>query len=927
MVTANRHKNQRLSNNIVFNHTDEIIEVRNQLEKESHHRFAKKMAVLFTDVQGSSAYFKTHGDTAGRIMLQKHNNMLFPIIGENVGVIIKTIGDSIMASFENPKMAVKSAAEMQKRLFDYNRNRSRKNQIHIRIGINYGDIIVEDNDIFGDVVNMTSRILCLAKPDHILVSENIYNTMEETEGALFRSVNIEIVLGESEKIKVYDVIWKEDLPIVKTATVMSLKVVNQKQNNEKSEDWMNSWAETCFDLVIPIIYRNTSRLIAKSGVELLSIFEGPITPVKVARKVVEVVREHNSKRPDKEPIEFQIFIDTGGIEIDSDKEEDSIKEIANARNSFGGLFQPNEVYITNNTYDFLKDVDKIEGEPAVVSAEGKVLLYQIRWIEPKQKQDIKLFEFRKHLKLGDYQKCFYCGCKKHPVCHCPSKTIWNSPDRLSELGHLSFPEVNALFVNNVESIIEPREPREENNSEKISGGADMAFEAFFELSRPFQLHFLKRIWHSKARRWSEIEKIPREVKQEGGSLWLALDSIRVSKLERAETILKAEKKRNPNDYRVFTAFAFLNIERGDLAQTLDYFEKAMICADTSLQKGYIALLAFRAYETSEMFNEARQKIEEALTIMPDCLEARYMKAVLIMRMGKYQRGIQEIRRIIEEEPSFYVKTMLDPSLTFVEDQIEAFLLGLFEDARDKAIESKPQAKKAVARLKEWLGPTNEKCRDNMASLDEISTHMKSNSYIGFIDAAALAENIWQRSKMILQNQRKMMKEKIFSLVSKLIRELEYVKTHPLKRKLGRLSFSLKTITDELSKAKSNTVFIETPAEFKEARLTIKRLSECSREMAPIIKKLQRCEKVQYVLNESKKISVFVLGGLAVGSVLFPLITYYMAYFSSNFQFVIEKFWKHQGLAIFTGVIVGLIIGVIKVILDAKNSGGTPYQLR
>jgi len=98
-------------------------------------------------------------------------------------------------------------------------------------------------------------------------------------------------------------------------------------------------------------------------------------------------------------------------------------------------------------------------------------------------------------------------------------------------------------------------------------------------------------------------------------------------------------------------------------------------------------------------------------------------------------------------------------------------------------------------------------------------------------------------------------------------------------------------------------------------------------MAPIIKKLQRCEKVQYVLNESKKISVFVLGGLAVGSVLFPLITYYMAYFSSNFQFVIEKFWKHQGLAIFTGVIVGLIIGVIKVILDAKNSGGTPYQLR
>ena len=66
----------------------------------------QKIAVLFTDMKGSTTFYKKHGNLAGRIMVQKLNDMLFPIIRKNKGIIVKTIGDSIMAYFMSPDEAL-----------------------------------------------------------------------------------------------------------------------------------------------------------------------------------------------------------------------------------------------------------------------------------------------------------------------------------------------------------------------------------------------------------------------------------------------------------------------------------------------------------------------------------------------------------------------------------------------------------------------------------------------------------------------------------------------------------------------------------------------------------------------------------------------------------------------------------------------------
>lgn len=125
---------------------------------------------MFTDIVDSTRFWDKHGDTAGRIMLDRHNTLLFPVVEAFKGTIIKTIGDSIMASFKTPKDGVEAAIAMQQQLRKARRSDSTFG-VHIRIGVHTGQAIVESNDVFGDTVNVAARVEGAAKSDEILVSE------------------------------------------------------------------------------------------------------------------------------------------------------------------------------------------------------------------------------------------------------------------------------------------------------------------------------------------------------------------------------------------------------------------------------------------------------------------------------------------------------------------------------------------------------------------------------------------------------------------------------------------------------------------------------------------------------------------------------------------------------------------------------------
>ena len=81
---------------------EELLRERLRLDERLQQEFRREITLLFSDIQDSTAYFERHGDLDGRQMLQRHNDVLFPLISSHQGTVLKTVRDTIMASFAEP---------------------------------------------------------------------------------------------------------------------------------------------------------------------------------------------------------------------------------------------------------------------------------------------------------------------------------------------------------------------------------------------------------------------------------------------------------------------------------------------------------------------------------------------------------------------------------------------------------------------------------------------------------------------------------------------------------------------------------------------------------------------------------------------------------------------------------------------------------
>jgi class 3 adenylate cyclase len=205
-----------------------LLRERSKLDDLLRQRFRHEVTLLFTDIQGSTAYFERWGDLGGRQMVQRHNDLLFPLITQHQGTVLKTIGDAIMASFAEPATAVQAAMAMQRALRDYNRDREAAEQIHIRIGLNSGRALVEPRDIFGDVVNAAARVEACALPDQILISEATYRRLPATIPS--RLLGTQEVRGKAAPIQLYEVLWDDRKSVQETSPLRGPTVAPQPQN-------------------------------------------------------------------------------------------------------------------------------------------------------------------------------------------------------------------------------------------------------------------------------------------------------------------------------------------------------------------------------------------------------------------------------------------------------------------------------------------------------------------------------------------------------------------------------------------------------------------------------------------------------------------------------------------------------------------------
>jgi serine/threonine protein kinase/tetratricopeptide (TPR) repeat protein len=172
----------------------------------------KLAAIMFTDMKGFSKKMGKD-ETQTMQLLRTHNMMMYEVVARHGGNVIKTVGDAFLVSFESVVTAVKCAADVQQAFHDYNTDKPDDERIVIRIGVHVGDIIVENNDVFGDGVNIAARIQPLATPGGISISEDV---ARQTRGKLEFPLQV-LGKGELKNIDIPVVIYKVILPWEKAA--------------------------------------------------------------------------------------------------------------------------------------------------------------------------------------------------------------------------------------------------------------------------------------------------------------------------------------------------------------------------------------------------------------------------------------------------------------------------------------------------------------------------------------------------------------------------------------------------------------------------------------------------------------------------------------------------------------------------------------
>lgn len=169
-----------------------------------------ELAILFADVVGSTKLYEQLGDLRARDMVSVCIDVMRAATDQNSGSVIKTMGDEIMATFESADDALNAAAQMQKQISSHPALRVDDHTVAIRIGCNYGPVVMENRDIFGSAVHTANRMTSQAKAGQIMTTATMVEQLSSDWRASVRQIDIATLKGRSSEVALFEVLWQPE---------------------------------------------------------------------------------------------------------------------------------------------------------------------------------------------------------------------------------------------------------------------------------------------------------------------------------------------------------------------------------------------------------------------------------------------------------------------------------------------------------------------------------------------------------------------------------------------------------------------------------------------------------------------------------------------------------------------------------------------
>ena len=169
-----------------------------------------EVSILFADVVGSTKLYEQLGDLRARDMVGICVDVMRSATDNHRGSVIKTMGDEIMATFPDADEALDAAAQMQRDIASHPGLKINDHAVAIRIGCNFGPVVMEARDIFGSAVHTANRMTSQAKAGQIITTSTMVERLSNEWRAAVRQIDLATIKGRSHEVALFEVLWQPD---------------------------------------------------------------------------------------------------------------------------------------------------------------------------------------------------------------------------------------------------------------------------------------------------------------------------------------------------------------------------------------------------------------------------------------------------------------------------------------------------------------------------------------------------------------------------------------------------------------------------------------------------------------------------------------------------------------------------------------------
>ncbi len=850
----------------------------------------KRIAVLFTDIVGSSNFFKKNGDIAGRKMLKTHQDLASPIIYEFGGTVVKVLGDSVMAYFLNSEDALKSAIKIQQKFQSYNNEKQGKGEIHIRVCVHYGDGIIDEGDIFGDVVNMAAKFLPLASGDEILISRELHSTIKTNPLVKFENFNIPNTNNVLKDLKLLKVIWDSRIEFDPTMnTIVHLKPLF----NLGSRRFENTWNRLIAERGKFWSANTIEKEQINSDCSISLIVRKTFMAYEHAKQVTTYLQTNLGKEANL-CLPLQIIIDTGAFIIAGKISLHNLKVNWNE-------LEPGEIYISEKSYHLMTK----EGFLNIIinSGKGSHGSYFIISQDKDTNEINNVFRYQQALVSGDYPPCFYCGSRSHDTKACPSKMLTELTGYVEKLGYMTLEGINNLFLNYLQA-----NQSELNDIETMNKTSPLftAHNAFYELKSVFQLRLFRTIWNTREDNWNRI-RLNQEENDRGGLIWIGLDCLRVSNFHQLESIIDGEMKKKNMNFKLYCLTGLMYIEKNQLKAAASILKKSLELAERTTEKIYVCFLLFRIHNLSKENGKAREMLRRILKLAPLCTEATYFDIVLKFHSGNISTAMDQLVKLIQKNRDYYIYALIDPYLSGYHKEISSNLDILLIDTKEKAEKLIPAAKDELAELEKIIGNDSEEISEANTHIAKMGQLINTNSYFGYLDVIHYGEDIFNLGNRIVKG-REIKISKIEDTLIQLMRRCNnYLELLPY-------DFMVKPASSKLKYIKRSLEIVHEKIKHQDAKEfqnTLNTLRDYGNELTALGKKLRRMDTLAqflgFLVKFFKKNLVFQSANLIISLLLLPIMIHYLNFIIPDLNLSTNGIWHYQKVLIVLGGITGIIL--------------------